>query len=293
MIGEGRFFVTKKLALLLTAIVLIVFSLPVSAADSEIAVGEVLYHQVFTDGLSIERCGIRLGSAGSQTIYMSTSDDGLNISTYDTERAYILLPKFYVTDSRTIEFSFRFDEKRTDNARLAVMLTCRGDEPTNITSVVFRAGGTVDGFTEPSDNIKQAISGGKTVDVTIPLDSGVLHEITVASDGEECTLEKREVMVVSAGDLGFVLRNADVTLNDITVVSGVDYDEKTGYYADRSYSDDIVHEVPDLPDELPSEDEATSPETDDSSAAAFLLSTVFAGFASLYTAKRVFKSKPR
>ena len=47
---------TKKLALLLTVIVLLVFSLPVSAADPEIAVGEVLYHQVFESGLSIERC---------------------------------------------------------------------------------------------------------------------------------------------------------------------------------------------------------------------------------------------
>ena len=143
MIGEGRFFVTKKLALLLTVIVLIVFSLPVSAADSEIAVGEVLYHQAFTDGLSLQRCGIRLGSAGSQTVYMSISDDGLNISTYDTERTYILLPKFYVTDSRTIEFSFRFDEKRTDNARLAVMLTCRGGEPTNITSDLDRCADSI------------------------------------------------------------------------------------------------------------------------------------------------------
>ena len=104
MVGEGRFCVTKKLALLLTVIVLLVFSLPVSAADPEIAVGEVLYHQVFESGLSIERCGIRLGTAGSQAVYMNTSDDGLNISTYDTGRAYILLPKFYVTDSRTIEF---------------------------------------------------------------------------------------------------------------------------------------------------------------------------------------------
>lgn len=284
---------TKKLALWLTVIVLFVFSLPVSASNPEIADGEVLYHQVFADGLSIERCGIKLGTAGSQNVYMSTSDDGLNISTYDTERAYILLPKFYVTDSRTIEFSFRFDGKRTDNARLAVMLTCRGDEPTNITSVMFRAGGTVDGFSEPSDNIKQAIADGKTVDVKIPLESGVLHEITMASGGEECTLEKREVMVVSAGDLGFVLRNADATLNDITVVSGVGYSEKIGYYAEKSYSDDIVHEVPDLPDEFPADDTECAPETGDGSAAAFLLSTVFAGFAMLYTAKRAFKRKSR
>ena len=75
---------------------------------------DVYKRQVFESGLSIERCGIRLGTAGSQAVYMNTSDDGLNISTYDTGRAYILLPKFYVTDSRTIEFSFRFDEKRTD-----------------------------------------------------------------------------------------------------------------------------------------------------------------------------------
>lgn len=293
MVGEGRFCVIKKLALMFAVIALFVFSLPVSAANPEIADGEVLYHQVFTDGLSIERCGIKLGTAGSQAVYMNTSDDGLNISTYDTERTYILLPRFYVTDSRTIEFSFRFDGKRTDNARLAVMLTCRGDEPTNITSVVFRAGGTVDGFTEPSENIKQAVADGKTVEVKIPLESGVLHEITMASGGEECTLEKREVMVVSAGDLGFVLRNADATINNITVVSGVGYSEKTGYYADRSYSDDIVHKVPDLPDEFPVDDTETSPETGDGSAAAFLLNMIFAGFASLYAAKRSFKRKSR
>lgn len=291
MVGEGRFCVTKKLVLLLTVIVLIVFSLPASAENLEISDGEVLYRQVFTDGLSIERCGIKLGTAGSQTVYMSASDDGLNISTYDTERAYILLPKFYVTDSRTIEFSLRFDGKRTDNARLAVMLTCRGDEPTNITSVVFRAGGTVDGFAEPSDNIKQAIADGKTVDIKIPLDYGVLHEITMASGGEECTLEKREVIVVSTGDLGFVLRNADVTLNDINVVSGVGYSEKTGYYAEKSYSDDIVHEAPAESDEFSADGTETSPATEDGSTAAFLLSMIFAGFACIYTAKRAFKRK--
>ena len=110
MVGEGRFCVTKKLALLLTVIVILVFSLTVSAADPEISFGDVLYHQVFESGLSIERCGIRLGTAGSQAVYMNTSDDGLNISTYDTGRAYILVRNFYVSAVSRIEFSFRFGD---------------------------------------------------------------------------------------------------------------------------------------------------------------------------------------
>ena len=76
-------------------------------------------------------------------------------------------------------------------------------------------------------------------------------------------------------------------------MSGVGYSEKTGYYVEKSYSDDIVHELPDLPDDFPADDTVYAPETGDGSAAAFLLSTIFAGFASLYTAKRAFKRKSR
>lgn len=246
----------SKFMLLIFTMIIILFSVPIHALDESGKNGEVLYHQSFSDGLNVSQCGIRIGTAGSQNCSLISSDEGLKIETYDSERAYILLPSFYVSETRTIEFSFRFDKKQTDNARLAVMLTCRGEEPTNITSLVFRAGGTVDGFTEPPDNLKKAITDGMTIGVKIPLDDGVLHEIIMSIGGVEYVLENREVTLVSNGNLGFVVRNADVTLNDIYVVNGVNYSDKTGYYADKSYSDENVQSDSDLHTETSDDDKA-------------------------------------
>ncbi len=259
----------SKSVLIFFVILLLVLSIPVCAIDKTIDVGEVLYHQSFEDGLAIDRCGIRVGTAGSQNCMLKSSDEGLKIETYDSERTYILLPSFYVSETRTIEFSFKFDDKLSDNARLAVMLTCRGDEPTNITTLIFRAGGTVDGFTDPPEKVKTAISGGEMINVKIPLEGGILHEIVIGMNGEEYTLENREVTLVSVGSLGFVVRNANVTINDISVVNGVNYTVKKGFYAENSYSDDYEHD--EYEESLETTDDGKSPNTGTNSVKLLLL----------------------
>lgn len=249
----------KKFAVLCLTLLLCVFG--VSASDSMLDNGQVIYHQSFENGMTARGCGISVGEIGSQTPILSMSDDGLSIQTCDKERTYILFPNVVSSGSRTIEFSFRFDEKTSDNARLAFILTCRGSEPTNVTSVVFRAGGTVDDFSELSDDIKNAVRNGEMINVKIPLESGVLHEVILSTDDEVCTIENREVSMIAEGKNGLVVRNADVTVDDIYVVNGVGYGEKNGYFAKASYSDDytpteIIENVTDTNVEL-------SPQTGD------------------------------
>lgn len=275
------FGVRNRLAVLLSTLMLLLFSVPVNARNYTYESGYVLYHQSFDSDVNLGSCDISLGSVGSQTVDMYITDDGLKIDTEDSERAYILLPDISTSGSRTIEFSFRFDSKESDNARLAFILTCRGSEPTNVTSVVFRAGGTIDDFSDPIDEIKDAISNGETINVKIPLESGILHEVILESGDSACIVENREVKLIEGGNHGFVLRNADVTIDDVYIVNGVDYDEKSGYYSVISYSDDYTQTLPDaeLDAELSggcggdsaSAEVCTSPETGDGSVALLLL----------------------
>ncbi len=229
----------KKLIAGILAIIFLTVSMygSVSAAEIDADVGDVLFHQDFSAeiGKGLGEYGLRFGSAGSQPEEMALSDGKLYLKTGNS-RLYLLLADVDKADTFTGEFTFRFVEPENSNAYIAFMLTCRGDEPTNISSVVIRAGGTVDEFSEPTEKIKAAISSGETVNVKIPIESGALSEMTLTSGGESCTLKRSDVLLVSSGSNGFIMRNTGVELDEIYIVHGAHYAVKTGYYADASYS---------------------------------------------------------
>lgn len=201
-------------------------------------VGEVLYHQDFAVLGELVDSGIVRGTSSSENSYFTCEGDSLELDTYDNERVYALLPNIVTEDSYTVEFDFAFTEIERENGYLGFILTSRGGEPTNITSLNIRANGTIDDFSNPSDGIVKAISEGKTVNVKIPVEKNVLHEIELSVDGTVCVLERDSVKVLDQGGMGFIVRNASVKVNEIFVVHGTGYTEKTGTYATKSYASD-------------------------------------------------------
>ncbi len=228
------------------------------SADGDVNVGDVLFHQDFSAGAGagLSEFGLRLGEAGSSPEEMSLKDGVLGLRTGSGNRLYILLCDTDKTDTFTGEFTFRFVEPESTRAYLAFMLTCRGEEPTNISSVVIRADGTVDDFSEPTKEIKEAITSGGTVSVKIPIESGVLSEMTLTAGEKSCTLKRSDVLLVSSGGNGFVMRNTGVELDEIYIVHGAHYAVKTGYYSDNSYSAAVEAEHQEVEDEA-----ELSPET--------------------------------
>ena len=240
---------------LLIFVILCASCLPISAMDPDRTAGTVLYHQDFAEVSLFENSGLRLGTSSSAASEVSCEGGALSIQTKDSGRVYTILPSVQKTNSYTLEFTFRFAKIAKENGYLAAILTCRGEEPTNITEVVIRADGCVDDFEEPPEKLKAAIAGGKTVGVTIPIEGGVLHEITLTADGIDYPLERASVQVITGGELGFAVRNVCAELPEVWLVNGTDYTEKKGVCVRESYaSDDEVIVVPE------DEAEQTAPE---------------------------------
>ncbi len=222
-------------------------------------IGEVLYHQDFSVLGELEESGILRGTSSSENSYFTCVGDSLELDTYDNERVYALLPKIGVEDSYTIEFDFAFSEIGSKNGYIGFLLTSRGTEPTNITSLTIRANGTVDDFESPCQAIVEAIEGGGTVKVKIPIEKNVLNEIELSANGTVCVLERDSVKVIDDGGMGFVVRNASVDVSEIFVVHGTGYATKNGKYATESYASDPIP-ISTIDDTVGAE---TSPETCD------------------------------
>ncbi len=232
----------KRLYPLVLAMLLFLFAVAVGAAEEEREVGEVLYHQDFGDLADLSESAIRLGTTSAPSTSVSCPGEYLEIHTYDSGRAYVLLPfvEMKADGSYTLEFSFCFENSRQDNAYLGAILTCRGEEPTNITPVLIRADGSVDDFSRPDEKISEAIRNGEVVGVKIPMPSGVLHEmILTTSDGSSCTIKRNNVQVISYDNMGFLVRNTDVRINEIFLVNGTGYENKTGPYAENSTEESV------------------------------------------------------
>ncbi len=264
--------------IILPLVLVILMCGSVFAMDDTVDVGEVLFHQDFSlvsksGGAGLDEYGLRFGSAGSTPEEMSLTDGSLSLKTGSGNRLYLLLCDTDKTDSFTGEFTFRFVEPESSRAYLAFMLTCRGEEPTNISSVVIRADGTVDDFSEPTREMKKAITSGEAVSVKIPIESGVLSEMTLTAGEKSCTLKRSDVLLVSSGSNGFVMRNTGVELDEIYIVHGAHYAVKTGYYADNTYSAAVEAEYHDV-----SEGTAElSPETGEGSVGIAVLVSSFVG----------------
>lgn len=255
----------KPLSVLIALILVLMSALSVYAGDSFRIDGEVLYHQDFSHESQFCESGIRIGTQSSKNSEMNCVGDTLKINTYDNGRVYAILPEIRKEDTYTVEFTFRFSEISAENGFIAMILTCRGDEPSNISSVTIRADGTLDNFDEPCEMIGEAIRNGDLVNVQIPVRGNVINEIIMTSGEYRCVVERENILVIEDGNMGFSVRNASVELPEIYVVHGVDYDEKTGYFADSSFAadDDDDEVILPKPTENPDEVPETAPDTGD------------------------------
>jgi len=254
----------KPLSVLIALMLVLMSALSVNAGDSFRIEGEVLYHQDFSHESKFCESGIQIGTQSSKNSEMNCAGDTLKINTYDNGRVYVILPEISKEDSYTVEFSFRFSEIKASNGFISMILTCRGDEPSNISSVQIRADGTVDNFDVPCEKIGEAIRNGDLVNVQIPIYGKVLNEIIMTSGEYRCVVERENILVIEDGNMGFAVRNASVEIPEIYVVHGVDYSEKFGYFADSSYAedgDDVV--ILPKPIENPEEMPETAPDTGD------------------------------
>lgn len=212
--------------LLLTAL----FLSSVGAAEwnESMAAGEILYHQSFADLHDYAKSGYMTGTSTADGADVKIKDGALSIRCMDGGRAYVLMPQVARGPSYTVEFTFRFTESGMENGSVAFLLTCRGGEPTNITSLVIRSVGTVDDFPDPDPDVAAAIRGGKTVTVEIPIEEGAVHRMKLTAGETSCILERSDVLVIAQGSMGFSVRNDGAAITDVWVVNGCGYVEKTG-----------------------------------------------------------------
>ena len=228
----------RRLAWMCTlAVVAVLFGLTGTALAGEIPNGEVLYHQDFSDVDTVNAAGVVLGSATVGNAWIDVENEAMGIHTADDRRAYALLPDTTWTDTHTIEFAFRFTDITASNGYLAFLLTCWGEEPSNISDAVFRANGTIDDFDDPDEAIRKKIQNGETIYVQIPVENGLVHAITLTAGNATCTVQRDSIMRIAAGERGFGIRNASAAVEEIYIVNGTGYTAKTGTLATESWSD--------------------------------------------------------
>ena len=227
----------RKISLFLIVMILL-SCVNISAADHSATSGEVLYHQDFSKISNIAFSGIKIGTQSTESAFIDCPGDDLSIRIYNKGRVYLILPQIERSANYTVEFDFSFTGHESNNGYIAFMLNCRGEEPTNISSVIIRNSGSVTDFAEPDPELSEAIASGKNVHVAIPIDNNVLHKIVLTVGEDEYTLERDKVLVIPSEGFGFEARNTNVNVSEVLVVNGVDYAEKSGYYAEHSFATD-------------------------------------------------------
>ncbi|MBQ4096714.1 MAG: hypothetical protein IJC62_00985 [Clostridia bacterium] len=228
----------KKNTFVFALIMLICLALPAHAWEVVENLGEVIYHQDFSVISDVTKSGVKTGTLSADDTAVTCYADSLVLVARGGGRIYAILPEFDKGNTYTVEFSFKFDGVTRENGYLSYILTCRGNEPTNISTVVIRGNGTIDDFAPLPDEISSAIASGKQVDVKIPITSGILHRLEISCDDKTAEIVRNSVIVVPSGNVGFSARYAETSISEVYVVSGVGYTEKTGYYSENSYADD-------------------------------------------------------
>lgn len=219
---------------------LLVSSVTIFAGQTEYVSGEVIYHQDFSEISDISLSGIKMGTASTKQSSLVCNNDTFSINTFDDGRVYAILPEADWTDSFTVEFDFSFKNVASSNGYIALMLTSTGEKPGNITSVVFRAKGSVDNFEDVSEDIAKSMKNGEKITVKIPVEKGVFHKIVISANGVSQELERDSILLVGSGNRGFTVRNASVEISEVYIVNGTGYTEKTGYWAENSYIEDDI-----------------------------------------------------
>lgn len=219
--------------LTMCSLALFLFSLSITATGAD----SVLYHQSFSNLTDVANAGIRKGSDGADSFELLLDGD-LVINNHTDRRSYTVLPYELPSRDHTIEFSFSFERADAASAYVGFMLTCRGDEPDNITSVVIRANGDCEGFGTLKEEIVEKMMAGELVRVKIPVKDGDYYELSVSAGGVVDTLSRKTAGGIPKGQIGFVVRRGAVRVHDISVVSGVGYGGYHGSSADDTWSDD-------------------------------------------------------
>lgn len=277
----------KRLWLVVLVFVLAAFCTSVAADDVEYGHGEVIYHQNFSVLSNFSKSGIRVGTLSTPNASYVCDGEYLTVQTWDSGRAYNILPDVATGHDFTVEFSFRFTDTSHPNGYLAYMLTCRGDEPTNITPLTFRADGTIDDFSNVPAELTEAIAAGEEIYVEISVEDDVLYHIILTARGGKYTLERDSILMIAEGSMGFLYRYIGVGISEIYIVNGVDYPEKTGELTDDSYASDSAPVV------TPGDGSygEGSPTTGDMGLFSLLICTAVAGGAALILGKRILEDR--
>ena len=189
-------------------------------------VGQILYRQDFSEISDYAKSGVKTGTSSAEDAQIAIENGELNVRT-GTGRAYTIFPDVKCNASYTIEFTFRFSVSGMENGSFGCMLTCRGDEPTNVTSLVIRGNGMIDDFIVP-DDLAKAIRSGLKVSVQIPIEDGAFHRLLLTVGEDHYVLERSSVLMVSPDGWGFTFRNTSAAISEAEIVNGCDYTEKIG-----------------------------------------------------------------
>ena len=237
----------KRIFVLLLTVFL-VLSLAFSVSAAAYGIGEVLYHQDFgsISSMPTEITGIRKGTNSSPDSMLWLNNSALYMITNDDLRTYALLPEIPWTESYTIEFDFWLCDPLSTRGYLAFMLTCWGEEPSNITSLMIRADGTIDDFGTLTPEMTEILQKQQEmVHVEIPIENGILYEVTLSAGDTSCTLQRQSLKRITEGNRGFCIRNTSAAIGEVYVVNGTGYTAKSGEYAMSSWSDDPSHTLMD------------------------------------------------
>ena len=275
----------KRLLIMIVAVVALLCT-TVNASYMDYDTGHVLYHQNFAHISDFAKTGIKIGLLSTKNATYSCAGDSLAVKTDDGGRSYLILPEIDRGDSYTVEFSFRFTDTSHENGYLGYILTCRGDEPHNITRLVIRVNGTIDEFEQLPEEMAQAIAAGEETKITIPVEDNIFYHIIVEVGGAQFTAERDSMISIGDGNMGLQFRYVGTEVSEIYVVNGVDYSEKIGNYVTDSYASD-EHPVITPGGDMLGEG---APATYDS-LSLIVAGLVFSGVATVITAKNVLKQK--
>ena len=228
----------KKILAILVVMLMAVFSVAVSADEMELGIGEVLYHQDFADIGEFSGTGIKLGTLSSTAVEYGCMGEYFSVQTKDSGRVYMILPEIEHGNTYTVEFTFKFTDTSNPRGYIAYMLTCRGEEPANITPLVFRADGSISDFLDVPAELSEKIAAGEEIKVTVPIEENILQRIIVETGDNVYTIERVSMLVVNSGGMGLQYRQIGAAVREIYIVNGVGYTEKTGEMADSSYATD-------------------------------------------------------
>lgn len=206
------------------------------AADRNLPDGHVIYRQNFSDTKGVILTGMYFGTLSSPDATAVNRNGKLLVDGQSDLRTYLLLPAESPGNTYTFSATISLTEAVTANGYCAILISAWGDAPRNRAEIIIRADGTVDDFSEPTETVRRLIAEGGVFTLTVPVKSGAIDEIIIDTGDEKDTLIRREIKIVTGGGVGFSLRGMAIEIDEVILISGVDFDSLSGVFADKSYS---------------------------------------------------------